>query len=49
VTCSSPTFLPFTTLHIVFPDGSEKVLTCFINATLVGTTYEWGVTSCVGA
>jgi len=49
VACSNPTFVPFTTLHVVFPDGSEKLLTCFINVTLVGTTYEWGVTSCVGA
>jgi len=48
--CSgTPTPMPFATLHVVFPDGSEKLLTCFVNVTLVGTTSEWGVTSCVGA
>ncbi|NPA85464.1 MAG: hypothetical protein GXO07_05635 [Crenarchaeota archaeon] len=48
-TCADPTFLPFSSLHVVFPDGSEKVLTCFINTTLVGGSYLWGVASCVGA
>jgi len=49
VACDKINFMPFATLHIVFPDSSEKVVSCFTNITLVNGEYLWGVSSCVGA
>ncbi len=47
--CTNIAFSPFATLHILFPDGTEKVAVCFLNTTKLSTGTAWGVTSCVGA